>query len=111
MQQMESTMERKDHITNVKFRMLVICGLFNQGNFIEAILIDCQAEGMIIVCKVPFKEKSTLIIRLKDGKLDIKNTPLPVSLRTMTLAKVASCEPITFCGDELYRIEVKYKCY
>jgi hypothetical protein len=108
---MESAMERKNYLTNVKFRMPVICGLFNHGNFIEATLTDCQAEGMIIVCKMPFKENSTLIIRLKDEKLDTKSTPLPVSLRSMTLAKVISCEPIALGGDELYKIEVKYKCY
>ena len=108
---MERVVEKKDHLTNVKFKMPIICGLFNQEYSIEAILVDCQLEGMTIVCQVPFKEKSTLIIRFKEGMVDSKLVPLPISFRNLTLAKVTSCESITFDGDDLYRIEVKYKCY
>ena len=104
-------MKRKEHLTDVKMHVPVICGLFNQGNLIEAILIDCRLEGMSIICQVPFKEKSTLIIRIKDGTVDTKFARLLESLRSLTLAKVTSCEPIVFDGDDLYKIEAKYKYY
>ena len=68
--------------------IVIECGEFNKSTALEANMINYSDDGMCFSCRVPFKERSCIIFRMRGMPADFSYPDGAKGPRSISLAEV-----------------------
>lgn len=86
----------------------IVCGLFNSNQACEAEMVNCSSDGMCFKSDATFKERSTILFRIKGPPKADERTKNIEGLRSISLAEVRWWKESPGKHERPFYIGVKY---